>query len=101
MSDKGDGFEVTPANLGEVGVHKLSKPIMANEKAPDWPVLEIVWRDSGNHEKKYQMIPYLYSKQQNMSGKNFISAFPMDDSDVAQMQKLEQSLLALIQKYLK
>jgi len=101
LSDKSDGFEVTPAGLAAVEVRKISKPMMANEKAPDWPVLEIKWRDSGGHEKKYQMIPYMCSKQQSLSGKNFASAFPMDDSDVREMQKLEQSMLAMIQKYVK
>jgi hypothetical protein len=101
ITDKGDGFEASPANLAGVGVQKISKPIMANEKAPDWPVLEIKWRDTGGHEKKYQMIPYVYAKHQNLSGKNFASAFPMDDSDLREMVKLEQSLLVFIQKYVK
>ncbi len=99
VSDKGDGFDIVPSSLAGVEVRKISKPMMANEKLPDWPVLEIRWRDSGGHDKKYQMIPYTYSKQTSLSGKNFASAFPMDDSDVAQMQKLERSMLAFIQKY--
>jgi hypothetical protein len=75
--------------------------MMANEKIPAWPILEIRWRDSGGHEKKYQMLPYMYSKQQSLGGKNFGSAFPMDDSDVQQAQKLEQSMANLIQKYVR
>jgi len=81
---------------------KISKGMMANEKIPDLPIIDIRWRDSGGHEKDYQMLPYLYSKQQQLlSGKNFASAFPMDDSDVQQMQKFEESMVALIQKYAK
>ena len=101
VSDKGDGFDIAPGNLAGVEVRRMPKPMMANEKAPDWLVLEIRWRDSGGHEKKYQMLPYMYSKQQSLSGKNFASAFPMDDSDLQQMQKLEQSMLALMQKYVR
>jgi curli biogenesis system outer membrane secretion channel CsgG len=101
LSDKSDGFDIGPAGLEGVEVHRISKPLMANEKAPDWPVLEVKWHDAGGHEKKYQMIPYMYSKQQSLGGKNFASAFPMDDSDVREMQKLEQSMLTMIQKYVK
>ncbi len=101
VSDKSDGFDVGAAGLAAVEVRKLSKPMMANEKAPDWPVLEIVWRDSGGHEKKYQMLPYTYSKQQSLTGRNFASAFPMDDSDVRMVQKLEQSMATMIQGYVK
>jgi curli biogenesis system outer membrane secretion channel CsgG len=101
VSNKSDGFEIAPGGLAGVEVHKISKPMMANEKAPDWPVLEIRWRDAGGHEKKYQMIPYMYSKQQSLSGKNFASAFPMDDSDVREMQKFEQSMATLVQQYMK
>jgi hypothetical protein len=60
-SDKSDGFDVAPGALAGVEVRKISKPMMANEKAPDWPIIEIRWRDSGGHEKKYQMLPYMYS----------------------------------------
>jgi hypothetical protein len=100
-SDKSDGFEIAAAQLGGTEIHKLSKPMMANEKAPDWPIIEIRLRDSGGHDKKYQMLPYMYSKQQSLSGRNFASAFPMDDSDVQEMQKFERSLVGLIQKYVR
>ena len=100
-SDKGDGFEIAAGGLAGAEVRKISKGMMANEKVPDWPVLEIRWRDAGGHEKKYQLLPCMYSKQQSLSGKNLASAFPMDDSDVQQMQKLEQSMLAMIQKFVR
>lgn len=100
-SDKSDGFEVGPGALAGVEVRKISKPMMANEKAPDWLIIEVRWRDSGGHEKKYQMLPYMYSKQQSLAGRNFASAFPMDDADLQQMQKLELSLVTLIQKYVR
>ena len=75
---------------------------MANEKIPDLPIINIRWRDPGGHEKDYQMLPYLYSKQQQiLAGHNFASAFPMGDSDVMQMQKFEDSMVALINKYAK
>jgi hypothetical protein len=98
---KGDGFEVGPEGLGAVEVRKVTKGFMTNEVVPDWPVLNVRWRGPNGKENKYQMLPYMYSKQQSLSGKNFASAFPMDDSDVQQMQKFEQSVLALIQKYVK
>jgi len=100
-TDKGDGFEIAPGNLAGITIHRLRQPFIANEKTPDWPVLEIRWRDASGHEKKYEMLPYIYSKQQSLSGKNLASAFSMDDSDVREMQKFEQSLVTLIQKYLK
>ncbi len=99
---KGDGFEVAPQGLAEVEVRKISKGMMANEKIPDLPIIDIRWRDPGGHEKDYQMLPYMYSKQQQLlSGKNFASAFPMGDSDVQEMQKFEESMVTLIQKYVK
>jgi curli biogenesis system outer membrane secretion channel CsgG len=99
---KGDGFDVAPQGVVSVEARKISKGMMANEKIPDLPIIDIRWRDSGGHEKDYQMLPYLYSKQQQLlSGKNFASAFPMDDSDVQQMQKFEESMVALINKYAK
>jgi hypothetical protein len=98
---KGDGFDVGPEGVVAVEVRRISKGVMTNEKIPDWPVLEVRWRGPNGKENKYQMLPYKYSKQQSLSGKNFASTFPMDDSDVQQMQKFEQSVLALIQKYLK
>ena len=101
QSDKGDGFDVAAGSLASIAVHRLSKPFMANEKAPDWPVLQIHWRDASGHDKKYEMLLYQFSRQQTLSGKNFASAFPMDDSDLAQMSKLEQSLATLAQKYVK
>lgn len=98
---KGDGFEVGPDGVAGVDVKKLSKGVMANEELPDWPVLEVRWRGPNGKENKYQMLPYMYSKQQSLSGKNLASAFPMDDSDVRQMQKFEEAVLVLIQKYVK
>ena len=99
---KCDGFDLAPQGVVSVVARKISKGMMANEKIPDLPIIDIRWRDSGGHEKDYQMLPYLYSKQQQLlSGKNFASAFPMDDSDVQQMQKFEESMVALIQKYAK
>jgi hypothetical protein len=47
------------------------------------------------------MLPYMYSKDQSLSGKNLASAFPMGDSDVNEMQKFEESMGALINKYVK
>jgi hypothetical protein len=99
---KGDGFDVAPQGLAEVDVRKISKGMMANEKIPDVPIIDIRWRDAGGHEKDYQMLPYMYSKQQQLlSGKNFASAFPMGDSDVQEMEKFEDSMAALINKYVK
>jgi curli biogenesis system outer membrane secretion channel CsgG len=99
---KGDGFDVTPQGLASVEARKISKGVVANEKIPDLPIINIRWRDPGGHEKDYQMLPYMYSKQQQLlSGKNFASAFPMGDSDVQQMQKFEESVVKLIQKYVK
>ncbi len=100
-TDKPDGFDIAPAGLLEIGVRRLSKPIMANEAAPDWPVLFLKIRDAGGHEKKYEILPYVYSKQHGSTGKNFASAFDMDDSDITQLRKLENSLVAQIQKYVK
>ena len=99
---KGDGFDVIPQGLAAVEARKISKGMMANEKIPDLPIMNIRWRDPGGHEKDYQMLPYLYSKQQQiLAGHNFASAFPMGDSDVLQMQKFEESMVALINKYAK
>ena len=100
-TDKSDGFEIGPQGLQEIAVRRLSKPMMANEKAPDWPILDIRLRDSEGHEKKYQILPYVYSKQHGSTGKNFGSAFEMDDNDIMQMRKLEYSLVAMVQRYLK
>src|SRR5579859_4453099 len=99
---KGDGFDVTSQGIVTIEARKISKGMMANEKIPDVPIINIQWRDSGGHAKDYQMLPYLYSKQQQiLGGHNFTSAFPMGDSDVLQMQKFEESMVALIQKYAK
>ena len=100
-SEKGDGFDVDAQGIGGIEVKKISKGMMANEKLPDWPMLNIRFRDSGGHEKDYQMLPYGYSKEQTLSGKNLASAFPMGDSDVQETQKFEESVAALIQKYVK
>ncbi len=100
-SEKSDGFEVAAADLGGIEVLRLPKPKIANEKAPDWPVLEIRLRDAKGKEKKYEMLAYAFCKQRGEGGKNFASAFPMDDSDIADAQKLENSMLTLIQKYVK
>jgi hypothetical protein len=43
----------------------------------------------------------MYSKQQSLAGKNLASAFPLDDSDIREMQKFEQSVIGLVQKFLK
>jgi hypothetical protein len=64
-------------------------------------MINIRFRDSGGHEKDYQMLPSGYSKEQSLSGKNLASAFPMGDSDVHEMQKFEESMVTLIQKYAK
>ena len=101
-SSKGDGFDVASQGIAGIEFRKISKGVMANEKIPDLMILNIQWRDPGGHEKSYQMLPYLYSKQQQiLGGHNFGSAFPMGDSDVAQMQKFEESMVVLIQKYSK
>jgi curli biogenesis system outer membrane secretion channel CsgG len=99
-TSKGDGFGVGPQGLSGIEVKKIAKGMMANEKLPDWPIINIRWRDGG-HDKDYQMLPYGYSREQILSGKNLASGFPMEDSDVQQMQKLEESLVALILKYVK
>jgi curli biogenesis system outer membrane secretion channel CsgG len=98
-TDKSDGFELGPQDLQEIAVRRLSKPFMANEAAPNWPVLAIRLRDAGGHEKKYEILPYVYAKQHGSTGKNFASAFEMDDNDIMQMRKLEYSLVTMIQKY--
>jgi curli biogenesis system outer membrane secretion channel CsgG len=97
-SQKGDGFDVGPQGVAGAEVKMISKGMMANEKLPDWPMLNIRWRDGGK-EKDYQMLPYGYSKNPSLGGKNIGSAFPMGDSDVRDMQKFEQSIAVLIQKY--
>ena len=96
-----EGFDITSNSLIAAEVHKIDKPFIANEKIPDWPVVEIRVRDAGGKEKKYQVVPYMYSKEQSATGKNLGSAFPMDDSDVAQMQKQDQSIVTMIHKYVK
>src|ERR1017187_1898242 len=100
-SQKGDGFDVGPQGVVEIDVKKISKGMMANEKLPDWPMINLRWRESDGHEKDYQMFPYGYSKEPSLSGKNIGSTFPMGDSDVHNMQKFEESMVALIQKYVK
>ena len=97
----GDAFDVSGAAVSEVQVRKISKGMMANEKIPDLPVMSIHFRDSGGHEKDYQMLPYMYSKDASTNGKNLGSAFPMGDSDIRDTQKFEDSMTALIQKYVK
>lgn len=101
VCESAEGFDIMPNGLVAAEVHKIDKPFIANEKLPDWPVVEIKVRDAGGKEKKYQLVPYMYSKQQSASGKNLASAFPMDDSDVAEMQKQEQSIVSMIHKYVK
>jgi curli biogenesis system outer membrane secretion channel CsgG len=96
-----DGFELSATDLEAVEVRNLPKSFMVNEAVPDWPVLEIVVRDAKGHSKKYEMLPYEYSKQQNPRGKNFASAFPMDDSDLHEVQKFERSVVTLIQQYIR
>jgi len=55
---KGDGFDVASQGVVSVEARKISKGMMANEKIPDLPIIDIRWRDSGGHEKDYQMLPY-------------------------------------------
>lgn len=98
---KSDGFDIGPDGFVGIEVRKLAKGLVTVEKLADWPVLEVRWRGQNNKENKFQMLPYMFSKQQSLSGKNFASAFPMDDSDAREMQKFEQSVVQLIQKFLK
>jgi hypothetical protein len=98
---KDDGFEVGPTDFIGVDVRNLSKGLMANEKLPDYPVLVVRWRGPKGKENSYQMLPYQFSQNPNMSGKNFTSAFPMDSSDVSRMRGFEQSVFSLILKYVK
>ena len=100
-SQKGDGFDVDPQSLAGVEVKMIAKGMMANEKLPDLPMLNIRWREAKGKDKDYQMLPYAFSKQPSLSGKNLGSAFPMGDSDVRDVQKFENSIAALIQKYVK
>ena len=98
---KGDDFDIPSQSLSAIEVRKIAKGMMANEKLPDWPMLHLRFRDSGGHEEDYQMMPYMYSTADLLSGKNLASAFPMGDSDVSQMQKFEESIVALVGKYVK
>jgi curli biogenesis system outer membrane secretion channel CsgG len=100
-SDKSDGFEVTAGDFIGAEVRTLPHPKIAIEKAPDWPVLELRVRDEKGKEKKYEMLAYAYSRRQNPSGRSFASAFAMEDSDISDAQKLENSMLKLIQKYVR
>jgi hypothetical protein len=100
-SQKGDGFDVDPQGLVGIEVKMISKGMMANEKLPDWPMVNIRFRDSAGHEKDYQMLPYGYSKELSLSGRNIGGAFPMGDSDIHDLQKFEESMAALIQRYVK
>ncbi|HXM94193.1 MAG TPA: CsgG/HfaB family protein [Candidatus Dormibacteraeota bacterium] len=98
------GFEVDPASLVKAEITLMPRSFWdSDSKAPrsSVPVLEIRWRDSKGHEKKYDMLHYVYSKQQNISATSLDKAFPMDDVDIADLTKLERSMLALIQKYVK
>lgn len=99
-SDKGDGFEISSADFGAVEARKISPAFMVNEKPPSWTILELRWRGPGG-EKKYQLLPAMFSKQPSLAGKNLASAYPMDDAEVRQMQKFEQSMSALIGRYMK
>lgn len=98
---KGDDFDIPSQSLSAIEVRKIAKGLMANEKLPNWPMLHLRFRDSGGHEKDYQMMPYMYSKADLLGGMNLASAFPMGDSDVSQMQKFEESIVALVGKYVK
>jgi curli biogenesis system outer membrane secretion channel CsgG len=98
----GDAFDVAGQGISEVQVRKISKGMMANEKIPDLPIINIRFRDSGGKEKDYQMLAYMYSKDgSTTSGKNLASAFPMGDSEIRDMQKFEESMASLIKKYVK
>lgn len=96
-----DPFDVDGAGFLGVEVRQLSKGMMANEKLPDYPILEVRFRSAKGKEDKYQILPKLFSKQPSLSGKNFGSMFPMDDSDIREMQKFEQAMRTLMQKYVK
>jgi curli biogenesis system outer membrane secretion channel CsgG len=96
-----DNFEVPAASVLSIEIRRVSKSFMSNEQAPDWPVLEVRLRDTSGHEKKYDFLPYIYSKKPNASGKNYASAFPMDESDITQLRKFEYSLLAIIRNHVK
>jgi curli biogenesis system outer membrane secretion channel CsgG len=98
----GDAFDVAGQGVSDVQVRKISKGMMANEKIPDLPVINIRFRDSGGKEKDYQLVAYMYSKDASTtSGKNLASAFPMGDSEIRDMQKFEESMTGLINKYVK
>jgi hypothetical protein len=76
--------------------------MMANQKIRDMPEIHIRFRDSGGKEKEYQMVAYMYSKDASTTtGKNLASAFPMGDSEIRDMQKFEESMTGLINKYVK
>ncbi len=101
-SDKSDGFDVSAAELIGAEVRTLPHPrVIGLKKASDLPVLEVRVRDEKGKEKKYELLAYAYSKQQNAGGRDFTAAFPMEDSDLSDAQKLENSMLKLIQKYVR
>ncbi len=96
-----DGFEASASDLQGIQVHLLSKPKMiANEKAPDWGVLEILIRD-GKHEEKFQLLPFGYGSHPNASGRNWATRYALEDNEAADAQKFEESLATLIKKFVK
>ncbi|WP_348263932.1 LPS assembly lipoprotein LptE [Telmatobacter sp. DSM 110680] len=98
----GDGFDISGSAVSDVQVRKISKGMMANEKIPDLPIINIRFKDAGGKEKDYQMLPYMYSKDASTTtGKNLASAFPMGDSEIRDMQKFEDSVVQLIHKFVR
>ena len=95
-----DGFDVSAADLLGAQVHLLSKPTIANEKAPNWMVLEVRVRN-GKHEEKFQLLTWVYSTHPDPEGKNWSSHYALEGNEAADAQKLEESLANLIQKYVR
>ena len=95
-----DPFDVDGAGFLGVEVRQLSKGMMANEKLPDYPILEVRFR-SAKGKETISDPPKAVLQTAEPSGKNFGSMFPMDDSDIREMQKFEQAMRTLMQKYVK
>ncbi|HEY6251237.1 MAG TPA: hypothetical protein VI685_14865, partial [Candidatus Angelobacter sp.] len=98
------GFEVNPQGLASVEIGLLPRSVWtssAGERRSNVPVFVVRWRDSGGHEKKYDMLPVVYMKQQDVNATRLDKAFPMDDGDITDLGTFEKAMVEFIQKYVK
>jgi len=97
-------FEVVASGLVGVEIGLLPRSVWTSsphEGRSNIPVFVIRWRDTSGHEKKYDMLPVIYMKNQDVNATRLDKAFPMDDGDISDLGTFEKAMIDFIQRYVK